>query len=90
MAKRRTRSVILEEMEKLKKQLVQIDEQEERRFGKLANKAGLLDLDVSDEDILAAFIDVRARFQGSKKAANRTDGIQIAANETAAATNAVA
>jgi hypothetical protein len=67
MAKRKTRVAILEEMEKLKKQLSQTEELEERRIGKLANKAGLLDIDISDEQFLAAFQEVKARFQVSKK-----------------------
>ena len=63
MARRRNRAEILADIEDLKKQLAESEEREERRIGKLANKAGLLDLEISDEDLAKAFADLAARFR---------------------------
>ena len=63
MARRRTRTEILADMEDLKRQLAESEEREERRIGKLANKAGLLDVEVSDEDLAKAFAELAARFR---------------------------
>ena len=54
MARRKNRAEILADIEDLKKQLAESEEREERRIGKLANKAGLLDLDISDEELAKA------------------------------------
>src|SRR3954469_15412118 len=62
MARRKNRAEILADIEDLKKQLAESEEREERRIGKLANKAGLLDLEISDEDLAKAFADLAARF----------------------------
>src|SRR4051794_7182624 len=51
MARRKNRAEILADIEDLKRQLAESEEREERRIGKLANKAGLLDLDISDEEL---------------------------------------
>ena len=63
MARRRTRAEILADMEDLKRQLAESEEREERRIGKLANKAGLLDLEISDEELAKAFAELAARFR---------------------------
>ena len=63
MARRRTRAEILADMEDLKRQLAESEEREERRIGKLANKAGLLDLAISDEELAKAFAELAARFR---------------------------
>ena len=63
MARRRTRADILADMEDLKRQLAESEERGERRIGKLANKAGLLDLDISDEELAKAFAELAARFR---------------------------
>jgi len=63
MARRRSRAEILADIEDLKKQLAESEEREERRIGKLANRAGLLDLDVSDEDLSKALTELAARFR---------------------------
>ena len=63
MARRRTRAEILADMEDLKRQLAESEERDERRIGKLANKAGLLDLDISDEELATAFAELAARFR---------------------------
>ena len=69
MARRRTRTEILADMEDLKRQLAESEEREERRIGKLANKAGLLDVEVSDEDLSKAFVELVARFRKNGKGA---------------------
>src|SRR4051812_15784971 len=51
MARRKNRAEILADIEDLKKQLAESEEREERRIGKLANKASLLDLAISDESM---------------------------------------
>ena len=63
MARRKNRAEILADIEDLKKQLAESEERDERRIGKLANKAGLLDLEISDEDLAKAFADLAARFR---------------------------
>jgi TraC-like protein len=75
MARRKNRAEILADIEDLKKQLAESEEREERRIGKLANKAGLLDLDISDEDLATAFAELAARF--------RQDGHGTAASQSA-------
>ena len=67
MARRRNRAEILADIEDLKKQLAESEEREERRVGRLANKAGLLDVEVSDEDLGKAFADLAARFRKDGK-----------------------
>jgi len=67
MARRRNRAEILADIEDLKKQLAESEEREERRIGKLANKAGLLDIEVSDDDLSKAFADLAARFRKNGK-----------------------
>ena len=76
MARRRTRAEILADMEDLKKQLAESEERDERRIGKLANKAGLLDLPISDEELATAFAELAARF--------RKDGHGTAASQSPA------
>ena len=63
MARRKNRAEILADIEDLKKQLAESEEREERRIGKLANKAGLLDLEISDEELAKAFAELAARFR---------------------------
>lgn len=68
MARRRNRAEILADIEGLKRQLAESEEREERRIGKIANKAGLLDVEISDEELTQAFSDLAARFRkGDKK-----------------------
>ena len=63
MARRKNRAEILADIEDLKRQLAESEERDERRIGKLANKAGLLDLDISDEELTTAFAELAARFR---------------------------
>ena len=63
MARRKNCAEILADIEDLKKQLADSEEREERRIGKLANKAGLLDLEISDEELAKAFAELAARFR---------------------------
>ena len=75
MARRKNRAEILADIEDLKRQLADSEEREERRIGKLANKAGLLDLEISDEELAKAFAELAARF--------RKDGHGTAASQSA-------
>ena len=75
MARRKNRAEILADIEDLKKQLAESEERDERRIGKLANKAGLLDLAISDEELANAFAELAARF--------RQDGHGTAARQPA-------
>lgn len=65
MAKRKSRAEIISEIEKLKKQLAEQSEAQERHIGKLANKAGLVDLDIEDQVLIDAFKGIAARFQNA-------------------------
>lgn len=67
MARRRSRAEILADIEGLKKQLAESEEKEERRIGRIANKAGLLDVEASDEELAKAFADLAARFRKGAK-----------------------
>jgi len=67
MARRRSRAEIQADIEALRKQLAESEEREERRIGKIANKAGLLDLEVSDEDLAKAFAELAVRFRKNGK-----------------------
>ena len=69
MARQKSRAAILADIEALKKQLADSEEREERRIGRLANKAGLLELDLSDEDLSKAFSDLAGRFRDAAKTA---------------------
>ena len=71
MARRRNRAEILADIEGLKRQLAESEEREERRIGKIANKAGLLDVEVSDEELTQAFSDLAARFRKADKKEQR-------------------
>ena len=84
MARRRNRADILADIEDLKKQLAESEEREERRFGKIANKAGLLDLDISDEDLTKAFTELAGRFRKARHKAAAVVDPPPAASETAA------
>ena len=69
MARRRGRAEILVEIEGLKKQLAESEDREERRVGRIANKAGLLDVEIDDEELTKVLSDLAARFRGQGKAA---------------------
>src|SRR4051812_28537549 len=75
MARRKNRAEILADIEDLKKQLAESEEREERRIGKLANKAGLLDLKISDEEL--------AKASGERAARFRQDGQGTGASQSA-------
>ena len=76
MARRKNRAEILADIDDLKRQLAESEERDERRIGKLANKAGLLDLAISDEELAKAFAELAARF--------RHDGHGTASRQSAA------
>lgn len=67
MARRRSRAEILADIEGLKKQLAESEEKEERRIGRIANKAGLLDVEAGDDELAKAFADLAARFRKGAK-----------------------
>ncbi|MBX9933525.1 MAG: TraC family protein [Methylobacterium sp.] len=84
MARRRNRADILAEIEDLKKQLAESEEREERRIGKIANKAGLLDLEISDEDLTKALTELAARFRKGRHKAPAVVDPPAAASEAGA------
>lgn len=69
MAQGKTRSskksAVLNQMKELELKLQALKDQERISIGKLAEKAGCLDLDIPDEDYLSAFKELARRFQES-------------------------
>ncbi len=66
------RSEIAEKMAALQAQLKQLEQDEIENVGKLAKEAGLIGLDISDDDLRKAFKEIAARFQSPKKEASET------------------
>jgi hypothetical protein len=77
LADRRTAK--LEELERIKRDLSRLETQAAERIGRLAARAGIADLDISDEQLVKEFAAITARFQ--KKS-------QISKGGKSAATNA--
>ncbi|CAE6856007.1 hypothetical protein R75465_07415 [Paraburkholderia aspalathi] len=53
-------------LEAAKAKLVELEDAEAKRIGKLAIKAGLTDADISDEQLAKEFAAIAAKFSGSK------------------------
>ena len=64
---RRPSSRIREEIERLQEQLKLAETKEAERIGRLALKAGLGDLNVSDAELVAGFEEMAKRFQTGTK-----------------------
>ncbi|MEC5291923.1 TraC family protein [Aurantimonas sp. C2-6-R+9] len=64
MAKRKTAQQIKDEIEALEKQMRGISVSEEARAGKLLRKSGVLDLNLSESEMLKAFEEMAATFRG--------------------------
>ena len=64
---RRPSSRIREEIERLQEQLKLAETKEAERIGRLALKAGLGDLNVSDAELVAGFEEMAKRFQAGRK-----------------------
>ena len=60
------RNAKLAELEKLKSELAQLETKAAERIGKLAIRAGLADLDISDEQLSEGFAAIAAKFSGKK------------------------
>jgi hypothetical protein len=57
------RSEKLEELERIKNELARLESRAAERIGRLALRAGLADLDVSDEQLSKEFAAIAAKFQ---------------------------
>ena len=70
---RKTRSEQLsaqrEKVEKAKNRLLEIRKKSSERIGKLAQKSGLADLEISDAELSDAFKELVSRFRQSRKIA---------------------
>ena len=62
-----TKAEKLAQLEALKAEIEAIEDKEAKRLGRLAIKAGLSEIKVSDADLLAALKDLAGRFHGSSK-----------------------
>lgn len=82
MARRRSRAEIQADITALQRQLAESEEREERRIGKLANKAGLLDLELTDEELSKAFADLAARFRKNGKGPSTVEPAPASAPQT--------
>ncbi|EMX9375255.1 hypothetical protein AAH461_005970 [Pseudomonas aeruginosa] len=66
------RAAALAEVEAAKKRLAQLEAQAAERIGRLAIKAGLIDLDLSDEQLSKEFAAIAAKFRHSSTVASGT------------------
>ena len=57
------KSAKLEELERIKRDLSRLETQAAERIGRLATRAGIADLDISDEQLMKEFAAITARFQ---------------------------
>lgn len=65
------RSELTKKMTALQEQMEQLEQDEVANIGKLAKEAGLVGLDVSDDQLREAFKGIAGRFQQSKKEAHK-------------------
>lgn len=75
MAKKPQRAVLLKQMQTIQSQLAEVAVQEEAQAGKLARKSGLLDLDLTDAQLLEGLKDLAEKFRkeaGSTATSNTT------------------
>lgn len=70
----------LHQLNTLKRELAEMEEQAAKRLGKLALRAGLADIDIEDAALLKEFQAIAARFHG--------DGAKIEARQGAPANGA--
>lgn len=66
------KSEALAKLEAAKAELVRIEKAEAERVGRLVIRAGLTEIDISDNDLLEAFKEIAARFQGQEEAVTST------------------
>ena len=71
------KSAKLEELEKIKHQLAKLETQAAESIGRLAIRAGIADLDISDEELIKEFNAITARFQ---KKSQTSKGKSVATN----------
>lgn len=76
LADRRTAK--LEELERIKRDLSRLETQAAERIGRLATRAGIADLDISDEQLVKEFATITAKFQNKSHA--KKNGKSIATN----------
>jgi TraC-like protein len=82
----KTKLEIQAEIEKLRAKLKKHDDDQAMRVGRLAQKAGLFDHEISDDDYLTAFQDLGKRFQEKRATAGSTAGNPAAAPDQSAST----
>ena len=74
MARRRTVLEIDAEIDALKRQRQEVVTQRSAHIGKLAAKAGLVELDVTDAELLKEFEAIAARLQEKSRPASKVAG----------------
>lgn len=67
------RAAALAEVEAAKRRLAQLEAKAAERIGRLAIKAGLVDLDLSDEQLASEFDAIASKFRGSEKVGGSTN-----------------
>lgn len=65
MAKKPQRAALLKQMQSIQSQLAEVAAQEDAKAGKLARKSGLLELDLTDAQLLEGMKELAARFRQS-------------------------
>jgi len=67
------RAAALAEVEAAKRRLAQLEAEAAERIGRLAIKAGLVDLDLSDEQLASEFDAIASKFRGREKVGDSTN-----------------
>lgn len=67
------RVAALAEVEAAKKRLAQLEAEAAARIGRLAIKAGLVDLELTDEQLASEFDAIASKFRGGEKVGNSAD-----------------
>lgn len=80
MARTRNSSVIKAEIAKLQEQLKTAKQREAERFASLAVKAGLDEIEISDEDLIAAFKEITAKFRPKDEKPNPSPKAEASAS----------
>lgn len=86
--RRKSAKAIKAEMEALQAQLREAKSQEEADAGRLARKAGLLDLDLTDDELLKAFEEVASSFRRKAGQASGSGAAPHTADRGSAAADA--
>ena len=84
---RKSRQELLAERNRIDEQLKVAEKSEELEFGKMARKAGIFDLDLSDVALQSALQDMAARFQANGSDSSQTKAPEKPSSQTTASSS---